>query len=169
MRAITQFIGKHAVLSNFYECLFTHDGYEYRTAEHAFQAAKASTPEAHDRIANAVTPARAKSAGRRVRMACTPAQWNDRRVGIMRDVLRSKFASGPMRAVLQATGDVELIEGNTHRDTYWGVCGGKGQNKLGLILQEIRAEQRDNGPPDDGADGTGDDADQRGQWGLPGQ
>jgi len=39
---------------------------------------------------------------------------------------------------LLATGDVELIEGNTWHDTEWGVCNGIGKNKLGKILMRIR-------------------------------
>ena len=31
-----------------------------------------------------------------------------------------------------------LIEGNTWNDTYWGICNGKGENNLGLILMNIR-------------------------------
>ena len=31
-----------------------------------------------------------------------------------------------------------LIEGNWWKDTYWGVCDGKGQNKLGELLMKVR-------------------------------
>jgi predicted NAD-dependent protein-ADP-ribosyltransferase YbiA (DUF1768 family) len=31
------------------------------------------------------------------------------------------------------------VEGNSWGDTYWGVCKGKGQNKLGHILMQVRS------------------------------
>ena len=39
------------------------------------------------------------------------------------------------------TGNAELVYGNIHRDTFWGIYGGKGENMLGKILMEIRDEQ----------------------------
>ena len=39
-----------------------------------------------------------------------------------------------------ATGDAELVEGNTWNDTYWGVCNGVGHNHLGKILMQVRQE-----------------------------
>jgi predicted NAD-dependent protein-ADP-ribosyltransferase YbiA (DUF1768 family) len=43
---------------------------------------------------------------------------------------------------LLETGDAELIEGNDWGDTFWGVCGGKGNNFLGKLLMEVRKELR---------------------------
>ena len=37
-------------------------------------------------------------------------------------------------------GEEYLEEGNTWHDTYWGVCNGKGKNKLGKILMQVREE-----------------------------
>ena len=45
-----------------------------------------------------------------------------------------------LREQLLATGEAQLIEGNTWNDTFWGVCKGKGQNWLGRILVEVREE-----------------------------
>lgn len=61
----------------------------------------------------------------------------------MRDAVREKFrAHQDIQTVLLETGDEEIIE-NAPNDYYWG-CGanGSGQNKLGKILMEIRAELR---------------------------
>jgi len=55
--------------------------------------------------------------------------------------VRAKFEQNPdLAAKLIATGDEELVEGNTWGDTYWGVCRGVGQNKLGKILMNVRQE-----------------------------
>lgn len=61
---------------------------------------------------------------------------------VMRDLLQQKFSNGILREQLLATGDQELIEGNTWGDTFWGVCNGEGQNVLGKMLMNIREELR---------------------------
>jgi predicted NAD-dependent protein-ADP-ribosyltransferase YbiA (DUF1768 family) len=43
---------------------------------------------------------------------------------------------------LLETGNLYIEETNTWNDTYWGVCGGKGRNKLGKILMVIREDLR---------------------------
>jgi predicted NAD-dependent protein-ADP-ribosyltransferase YbiA (DUF1768 family) len=58
----------------------------------------------------------------------------------MLSALRIKFKNPELRAMLLTTGDEELIEGNWWRDTYWGVCEGIGQNKLGKLLMQVREE-----------------------------
>ena len=45
-----------------------------------------------------------------------------------------------MASRLINTGDAILIEGNTWGDTYWGVCDGVGENRLGKLLMEVREE-----------------------------
>lgn len=59
----------------------------------------------------------------------------------MYEVCRAKFLQNPDLAdKLVATGDAELIEGNTWGDTVWGVCNGSGENRLGEILMRVRSE-----------------------------
>ena len=57
--------------------------------------------------------------------------------------LRSKFSAPELREKLLDTGDAELIEGNWWNDTTWGVCNGVGENRLGKLLMQIRAEIKD--------------------------
>ena len=57
----------------------------------------------------------------------------------MRTALQLKFSDPTLRAQLIATGDAELIEGNTWNDTFWGVCRGTGKNMLGTLLMELRS------------------------------
>lgn len=67
--------------------------------------------------------------------------WLEVRVDIMRDILRSKAAQHEyVRRKLLATGDRELIE-DSWRDDFWGWGPNRdGQNMLGKLWMEIRAE-----------------------------
>jgi len=71
-----------------------------------------------------------------------PADWEQRKLDVMRDLIRRKFENPLLRAMLLATEDATLIEGNTWNDTFYGVCKGVGQNWLGRIIMEVRDECR---------------------------
>lgn len=134
---ITEFTGEYAFLSNFYECEFRHFGDYWKTVEHCFQAAKMENSVDYFKIRDADTPARAKKYGREGTMR---KDWEDTKVNVMRDILRSKFAVREMGIKLLATGDSYLIEGNRWKDFYWGVdlATKEGKNMLGLLLMEVR-------------------------------
>lgn len=134
--AITSFTGEYRFLSNFYrvDVELGRDGDVYPTVENAYQAAK--TTDRSERIPfRSCTPGQAKRMGRRLELR---PDWEEVKVDIMRHLLRQKFASGPLARLLLATGDAELVEGNTWNDTFWGVCRGKGRNMLGKLLMETR-------------------------------
>ena len=60
--------------------------------------------------------------------------------------LRKKFTEHlDLQKKLLETDDAILIEGNTWGDTYWGMCAGIGENKLGQLLMKIREEIITNG------------------------
>ena len=63
----------------------------------------------------------------------------------MFQLCRLKFEDPELRALLKATGNQDLQEGNNWNDTYWGVSlrTGNGKNNLGLILMKIRDEVED--------------------------
>ncbi len=136
---IDSFDGEWSFLSNFHPSEVHFDGDLYPTVEHAFQAAKTTDPTERAAIRAATTPGRAKRAGRRV--ALRPG-WDDMRIDVMAGLLREKFSDPTLAAALDATGDAELIEGNTWGDTFWGVCRGVGTNHLGRLLMQIRDERR---------------------------
>lgn len=140
--AIRGFRGSHRWLSNFWPCgLLGRNGLTYPTVEHAYQACKfpdGSGP--HEACRTAATPGEAKRLGRQP--GCRP-DWTKIRVDVMRRLLRKKFAPGSELArKLVATGEAELVEENQWNDTFWGVCRGKGQNVMGRLLMEVRAELR---------------------------
>lgn len=66
--------------------------------------------------------------------------WENIKYKIMYFILVQKFMqNNHLLKSLQSTGDSELIE-HTRNDSYWGDGGGKGLNKLGEILMDIREE-----------------------------
>lgn len=141
---IAVFDGKHAFLSNFFPSSFEVDGVTFPTVEHWFQAFKTLDPQQFTNIVAAETPGKAKRMGRR---ATLRPDWEEVKVNIMCEGLRKKFAIPELRVKLLATGDEELVEGNTWHDQTWGrctcaKCGGQGKNLLGQLLMELREEIR---------------------------
>lgn len=139
MCTINQFRDEYDFLSNFYEAPVTWEELTYPHAEAAFQAAKVLTLE--ERLPfTGLSPTQAKHRGRRV--ALRP-DWEEVKTQVMEEVVRAKFTQNPdLAARLIATGDAELVEGNTWNDTCWGVSlrTGRGQNRLGRILMQVRSE-----------------------------
>lgn len=139
---INSFRGDNYFLSNFFPFDFEFEGESYPTAEHAFQAAKTKDPAWKKRIRCADEPGKAKHLGRRAPLEGGRKVWDARRVDVMREVLRAKFADRVMAGRLLETGNEQLIEGNYWHDTYWGQVKDRGENKLGKLLMELRKELR---------------------------
>lgn len=138
---INSFTGDYRFLSNFWFCKILYNGKSYRTAEHAFQAAKA-TNEIDERIIRLEpTPQGAKTRGRLIKIK---PGWEDIKFKVMEDITVIKYnMNSELREALLATGDQEIIEGNNWHDIIWGKCTcprhkGEGQNHLGRILMETR-------------------------------
>ena len=138
---ISSFAGSHDFLSNFHQPRdpIKWKGRLWRTAEHAFQAAKARRESDRDKIQRCGLPSMAKRIGRQIDLR---PDWEEVKDAAMLSVLRAKFSSPnhAMAAMLLATGDAELIEGNNWGDTYWGQVNGKGRNVLGKLLMRVRSE-----------------------------
>ena len=138
---INQFAGEYAFLSNFYPSPIAYKDNKivYPTVEHYFQAMKTFQSDEHETIRTAATPGEAKRLGRR----CTLREdWDNIKYEVMYRALKMKFKDPDLRAKLLATGDEFLVEGNTWGDRYWGVCEGRGLNKLGQLLMIVREECR---------------------------
>ncbi|WMI33806.1 hypothetical protein SEA_PATELGO_204 [Streptomyces phage Patelgo] len=148
MHVVPKFEGDHFFLSNFYEAptrfVLGDDMVVMATGEHAFQAAKGNAML--DKVeksryvlsvADAPTPAKAKYLGRSAKIDLD--WWERIKVDCMREVVFQKFLQNPeLRGQLLKTGDAMLVEGNTWDDKFWGRVDGKGYNKLGVILMEVR-------------------------------
>ena len=133
---IDLFTGKYRFLSNFFPRRVRYKGLSYRTAEHAYQCAKTEDVLDRQEIRRAETPGQAKRLGKKIVLR---EYWDDVKIEVMREIVTSKFTEDDdLREDLLATGDQELVEGNTWGDTFWGVYKGEGENHLGHILMEVR-------------------------------
>jgi len=138
---INEFRGKYFFLSNFYEDVsyqIEYNGLFFNNAEAAFQSAKVFDKNTKIKFCK-LNPSEAKRLGRSVILR---PDWEQIKDQVMYDVVKAKFSIKHLKEMLLATGNEELIEGNLWNDTYWGVCNGKGQNKLGKILMRVREELR---------------------------
>lgn len=133
---ISYFKNENYFMSNFFEASISYEGKVYRNAEAAYQAQK--DPARADEFIM-LKGDDAKTLGSKV----TPrSDWEEAKVQVMYEVVKAKFTQN--RNLMQKlinTGNAELVYGNIHRDTFWGIYGGKGENMLGKILMEIRDEQ----------------------------
>lgn len=130
---VNSFRGDWAFLSNFYECKIVYEGYVFNNVESAFQAQKCISEV--DKFIG-VNGNIAKKLGRKVNLR---SDWDKVKDDIMYKIVFAKFEQNPeLRDKLIKTYPLELVENNKWNDTYWGVCNGKGKNKLGKILESIR-------------------------------
>lgn len=134
---IDDFRYEYEFLSNFYPSIVTWEGQEYKTVEHAYQAAKTTNQDEVDKVRLAPTPGIAKRVGQNVTLR---PDWEKIKFGVMLNLVRQKFQDQHLQEKLLSTGQQRLIEGNWWGDQYWGVCKGKGENRLGIILMQVRQE-----------------------------
>ena len=136
---IDKFDGNNSFLSNFYPCTVIYDGLTYSSSEAAYQAAKCANISMRAQFTT-MNPSKAKRMGRNVILR---DDWERVKLNIMKEILIIKFTTNPdLAEMLLATGEEQLVEGNTWNDHYWGICNGVGQNHLGKLLEEVRAMLR---------------------------
>lgn len=136
LMAIEEFKGKYSFLSNFHRCHVFMDNKWYPSVENAYQAAK--TYSMSERVVfETCTSGKAKKLGRKLKLR---SDWEQAKIPIMLNLLRSKFQDKELCRLLLATGNEELIEGNWWHDYFWGVCLGVGENWLGKLLMQVRRE-----------------------------
>lgn len=135
---IDKFEGEFRFLSNFGPGQVEYEGEVYLTSEHLYQALKTIDPDERKFVRVAPTAGEAKKRGKKITLR---EDWDNIKDDLMRMIIRLKFEQNPdLAEKLIATGDQELIEGNWWGDRVWGVCNGVGENRLGILLQELRAE-----------------------------
>jgi ribA/ribD-fused uncharacterized protein len=134
---IDRFTGEFGFLSNFHASVVVYDEAEYPTVEHAYQAAKTLDHFARLHIRDNLTAGQAKRFGRNVEMR---VDWEDIKIGVMFDLLTQKFNHLSLAKKLIDTGNQPLAEGNNWGDTFWGTVNGVGENWLGKLLMQVRAD-----------------------------
>ncbi|MDC8012527.1 NADAR family protein [Tahibacter soli] len=136
---------EYGEFSNFAPYRIHLDGAYWKTSEHYFQAMKFENPADRDAVRFAHGPMEAANIGRD-RKRKLRRDWESAKDDVMRKAVRAKFTQhAQLRALLVATGDATLVE-HTSNDAYWGDGGdGRGRNRLGQILMDVRAELRGDG------------------------
>jgi ribA/ribD-fused uncharacterized protein len=132
----------HREFSNFAPYPIDLDGERWPTSEHYYQAQKFTDAAIQARIRAADKPIIAKKLADKHKAAIRP-DWDAVKDEVMYRVVRRKFElHAELRDLLLATGDDDIVEAVPH-DYYWGVgADGTGQNRLGRIIERIRAELR---------------------------
>jgi len=137
------------VLSNFSAFNLRWNDRTFPTSEHAYHWAKfpqetrdATGIYVRDAIWGAASAHEAFKLAEKWRLLRRP-DWDDVKVSVMLDILRAKAAQHEyVRRKLLATGDRELIE-DSWRDDFWGWGPNRdGQNQLGKLWMQVRAEYR---------------------------
>lgn len=135
--SIKSFSGRYRFLSNFYPATVLLEGHVYPSVEHAYQAAK-FPPGQREPFRN---PDLKAGQAKRMGHGKGGPDWRRKSLLVMRElVLQKFFYHHNLKELLLRTGDVELVEGNTWGDTFFGVCNGVGENYLGKILMDVRKE-----------------------------
>lgn len=135
---IPEFQGEYRWLSNMWMAPVKVGELTFPCNENAFHAAKSTNEKDWLFLAGPdITPYRARIYGRNE--MTLREDWEDIKLEVMRLINRAKYDQHPdLREKLLATEGKTLIEGNYHRDTFWGQYRGKGENHLGRILMVIR-------------------------------
>jgi hypothetical protein len=148
---IDSFTGEYAFLSNFFPCkvrdiwsskkdLALWGSQEFQSSEAAFQAQKTEEFFLREPFQK-YTAAKAKRMGRGLELR---EDWEYSKIHIMYRILWAKFTQNLQLAqLLLNTGEEELIEKNDWYDHFWGMCGGRGENHLGICLMMLRDQFRD--------------------------
>lgn len=126
--SILGFFKEYRFLSNFHPSTVTLDGIEYKSVEHAYQAAKTFDAAKREQIRLSVNMSQAKMLGQLVDLR---PDWEEVKLEIMESLVREKFTRHKsLKQQLLATGDVYLEETNNWGDRFYGVVNGKGLNHL---------------------------------------
>lgn len=151
--AIRKFEGDNAFLSNMYYFdapIVTPDGIEVHTSEQLYLPSRFVERPDREVVEKANSGINAKRLAKQLQRSGMEVRqdWEQVRIQKMRDSVTIKFFSNPeLMEKLIATGEQELIEGNNHRDDFWGVYPpppkGTGENWLGRILMETRTNAQD--------------------------
>lgn len=164
-RAVRRFLGADRYLSNMYYAavawgdavtplrLWPLNELPYVLAKTLSPETRAAGTELFRRVEEAKPGAGAAAINRWGKELVLRPDWDRAKDAVMLALVRDKFArNAELKALLFATGNGLIEEGNDWGDLYWGVAlrgnpgrgikPGDGQNKLGRILMRVRDELR---------------------------
>lgn len=136
--SIPAFRDQLSFLSNMYLCPVTVSlngiQYTFPSAENAYQACK--NQNYIDQFLT-ISPSEAKKLGSIISI---DQEWDNKKENYMNFIVHKKFNQNPdlMKKLIKC--DFQIVERNNWNDTYWGICNGIGENKLGNILELIKCE-----------------------------
>lgn len=144
------FAGQWAYLSNMYQSSFRYEDMSFSSSEQCFQYHKALHHKDLMRAKQIILtndPFKCKKTGGKIE---TSQEWLDTCETTMLDIIRCKFTQNEeLKAKLIDTGNQRIYEATTGH--YWGTNTGlrskatrdqtgTGQNRFGLLLEELRRE-----------------------------
>lgn len=130
-------------LSAFSRFGFELDGAFWPSVEHYYQAMKFDNPAYREKVRQAEHPRSARHLGR-ARLRRVRKDWRNIKDVIMTRALYTRARThADVSAALLDTGEKVIIEKSLY-DYYWG-CGrdGRGHNKYGKVLMNVRAKLRE--------------------------
>lgn len=129
---------EYGFLSNFFPAPFDdEDGRTWPTSEHYYQAHKYVDPKKREEVRLMKTPFET-SYHTNHQDTEIRADWSSVKDEIMKKALHLKFKDPQLAQMLIDTRPYELVE-RTEHDSYWGTgSDGKGENRLGKMLVQLR-------------------------------
>lgn len=139
------FMGPLAFLSNSYEHKIEYKGREFKTVEHAYQWERATDSKDRQKVLDTPNATMVKRAASKFKLD-NSEEWDARKVSVMRELLKLKFADPELKKKLESTKGMELIDQNHWHDNDMGRCISKlydnrqfpDSNKVGRLLMELR-------------------------------
>ena len=131
--------GDYRFLSNFEECPVWFDGLLYNSTEAAYQSGKTLDMNKRKEF-TLMSPKESMHAGRAMEKTdFFRKDWKGVKYDVMSSCIFDKFyRNEDLKIKLLQTGNKYIEETNHWKDTWWGVCDGKGQSNLGKIIMGIR-------------------------------
>ena len=141
VQAPVLFGGPQSHFSNFYPCHIHVFDRDFHSSEQAYQYQQAmfhGDSETAEWILRADDARAAKRESKHINK--TKDGWEDKRVDVMREILKAKADVPEFRDALLATGQAVLVENVPSLEGFWGLGNGclGGKNILGRLLMELR-------------------------------
>ncbi len=138
--AIERFVGKYEYLSTFHTCQIKYHGYYYNNAYSVYQGQKLLDQSNHVAVAYRKICAFDWKKAMQYRMKLQIRDdWSLVKESILKDIIIHKFRQNSVLAATLKHTQSEILY-TTPDDLFWGIFEGKGLNKLGNILMQVRDE-----------------------------